>query len=196
MIRKPVAIIVGLTLLLGGLFKCDAFSQEVPIPEPPPIPMPEPPPISEPSLLPDEYTILCVPEKATGFNWENGDWVATHFKLIKRLVVKSPKNYCLSWGEMTTDSFSEDVYMDVCLNVREFGQTYKRTASRICAEHYIKKSGIWETSIYCSDSPRITLKPDGQYHFSQITDDVSDNPKDDYKASMVVEVGKCSMIAP
>jgi len=28
MIRKPVAIIVGLILLLGGLFKCDAFSAE------------------------------------------------------------------------------------------------------------------------------------------------------------------------
>ncbi len=30
MIKKPVAIIVGLTLLLGGLFKCDAFSAEAP----------------------------------------------------------------------------------------------------------------------------------------------------------------------
>lgn len=30
MIKKPVAIIVGLLLLLGGLFRCDAFSAEVP----------------------------------------------------------------------------------------------------------------------------------------------------------------------
>jgi len=28
MIKKPVAIMVGLLLLLGGLFKCDAFSSE------------------------------------------------------------------------------------------------------------------------------------------------------------------------
>jgi len=34
MIKKPVAIVVGLLLLLGALFKCDAFSQETPIPEP------------------------------------------------------------------------------------------------------------------------------------------------------------------
>ena len=58
MIKKPVAIILGLTLLLGGLFKCDAFSQETPIPEPPPIPMPKPP------LLPDEDTILCAAEQS------------------------------------------------------------------------------------------------------------------------------------
>ena len=35
MIKKPVAIIVGLILLLAGLFRCDTFSQEAPIPEPP-----------------------------------------------------------------------------------------------------------------------------------------------------------------
>jgi len=79
MIRKPVAIIVGLILLLGGLFKCDAFSQESVIPDPP--------------LLPDEYTT-------------------------------------------------------------------------------------------------------GPYHFNQVHDDLSDKPKDDYKDSMFIEVGKCSMIAP
>ena len=45
MIKKPVAIILGLTLLLGGLFKCDAFSAEK---------MPKP----EPSFLSVEYTIL------------------------------------------------------------------------------------------------------------------------------------------
>ncbi len=33
MIKKPVAIILGAILLLGGLFKCDAFSQEMPIHE-------------------------------------------------------------------------------------------------------------------------------------------------------------------
>jgi len=36
MIKKPVAIIVGLILLLGGLFKCDAFSEETSIHEPHP----------------------------------------------------------------------------------------------------------------------------------------------------------------
>ncbi len=50
MIRKPVAIIVGLILLLGGLFRCDAFSQETVLPDPP--------------LLPDEYTILCTAEQS------------------------------------------------------------------------------------------------------------------------------------
>ena len=34
MIKKRVAIAVGLLLLLGGLFKCDAFSQEPPTSEP------------------------------------------------------------------------------------------------------------------------------------------------------------------
>jgi len=48
-----------------------------------------------------------------------------------------------------------------------------------------------------SDAP---LLPDeyttGPYHFNQVHDDLSDKPKDDYKDSMFIEVGKCSMITP
>jgi len=150
---------------------------------------------SDVPLLPNEYTILCAAEKATGFNWKNGDWVARHFNPIKRLVVKSPKNRCSPSGEMATDPFSDDVYIDVCLNVREFGKTYKRISSEICTENYKKKSGMWETLIYCTHWP-LALRPDGQYHYSQITDDLSDKPENDYKDSMYVEVGKCSMITP
>ena len=46
MIKKPVAIALGLVLLMSGLFGCDDFSKETPNPETP--------------LLPDESTI-CVP---------------------------------------------------------------------------------------------------------------------------------------
>jgi len=86
MIKKPVAIIVGLLLLLGGLFKCDAFSKETPMPEPPPTSAEETP-LPELTFLPDEYTILCIAEKTVGFEWENGDWVSKSFQPMNKWLV-------------------------------------------------------------------------------------------------------------
>jgi hypothetical protein len=53
MIKKPVAIIVGVILLFAGLFRCDAFSQETPIPEPS---LSEQPRIGVPSTKPKIFT--------------------------------------------------------------------------------------------------------------------------------------------
>ena len=197
MIKKPVAIILGLILLLGGLFKCDAFSAEGTDEEfyegilqhteeilrrlEPPTDVP---------FLPEEYTILCIPEEKTALNWENGNWHSVQFKLEKRLIIKSSNNDCSEERKTSDVSISYLTTKSVCLNERLMGHDYDNGNSKSCVEEYWKL-GKWDTKISCY--PKIFLKPNGWYHYAHVHPQLAEQPE---KNSMFVEVGKCSMIAP
>ena len=141
-----------------------------------------------PQFLPDEYTIICESQKASGFNWKNGNWETTSFAPQKHLIVRSRKNTCLGQprGE---DILTEDVvFRKVCLNVRNFGSPYRILQSHYCTESYHQG----DVEIYCTE-PAIRLRPDGWFHYAEITDDLRDAPDKDYKDSQVIEVGKCRL---
>ena len=183
MTKTPLLIALGIAVLFGGLFKCDAFSEETPIAETPPM--------SEPPFLPDEYTILCNSEQSTGFNWENGDWVAVRFKETKRLIVKSDNNVC-----DVDKTYSMPNEKIVCLNIRKMGDKYQSVqGSYNCLEMYLNWPRGWETIIMCNDA-KMSLNPNGRYNYAHIHNQLEEHPYKDLKDSMWVEVGKCSMITP
>jgi len=146
-------------------------------------------------ILPEEYTILCAAEKNLGFRWKNGDWVPTQFTpTSKRLVVKSKKHDCTIYeGEIPEDHYWKgSITKHVCLDVKEIGEQFSLGPSR-CEEWYHPVNGTWHVRISCGS---LILRPNGWYHYSMIHSQLEDQPEDDYKDSLHVEVGKCSMIAP
>jgi hypothetical protein len=150
---------------------------------------------------PEEYTILCSSEQATGFSWVNGNWKKQNFKNIQRLIMKSNKNNCVTGSEGEIDWGFNVHSKDVCLNERPLGTEYESIQSRYCEEHYIGPSNSEyaprtnKLYIYC-DHPKMFLDPNGWYHYAHIVGDTEDAPENDIKDSQYIEVGKCSMIEP
>ncbi len=152
-----------------------------------------PAPASDEYPWPEEYTILCSSEERSGLNWVNGTWKPAQFKNTQRLIVKSNENRC---GEaLRGDIHLKSGYhsKQVCLNERELGDKYDPVYSYYCEEHFYEING--DLYINC-DIPKLLLTPNGGYHLAKISDIIDKFPKDDYKDSQFVEVGKCSMIKP
>jgi len=93
MTKKQIYLTLCFALLFGFLTSSNAFSAaDI---------------FSDVPLLPDEYTILCVPLKVRGFGWEKGDWVAKSFKPGgQKLLVKSDTNNCKIYGDFSDDDYN------------------------------------------------------------------------------------------
>ena len=145
----------------------------------------------EAPILPDDYTILCRPEQSVGLNWKNGGWVETRFEEKDLIVRKSKENQCGPKASDPDFTYDTIVSRNICLNVRKIGEKYEPLMSNYCQELYGKREGGWTTQITCKE-PVMILTPDGWFHRAFIHSDLADKPKDDYKDSQYVEVGKCT----
>jgi len=144
----------------------------------------------EPPLLPDDYTIQCKTQQQVGFDWRDGRWVGAQFQGADLIVRRSVDNLCLGEPE---GSLKEDTFQvrGVCLNIRNAGTQYYPLLSQHCTEAYNWRNGKWDTTIACK-KPVIHLRLDGWFHYASIHGDLTNTPKDGYKESQYVAVGKCT----
>lgn len=156
--------------------------------------------ISAVPAMPENYTLLCEGTKATGFNWRNGSFEETRFKPARYLVTSRPENGCAETrgpqpvvSVMGVDWFFQ---RKICLNIREFGEEYRPALSDDCTEYYVKRDGgFWNRTFDCKGLFS-NIKGEFNGHFRRFSDTtVGANPKDDYRDSLLIEVGKCSVIS-
>lgn len=145
------------------------------------------------------FSALCVADESTGFNWKDGNWVRTTLKAdSKILVVKidmaensaKPKNerQLRCEAERGFDEGFGSVINSACYLVKEMGHKPLPYDAGMCAESF--NEGVLK-SIECE---RFTFLPDGGFVQYSKSEDVSSLPKDGYKDSIYVSVGKCSRI--
>ena len=147
-------------------------------------------------LLPESYTLICRVDQSVGFNWSGGGWVTARFKSNEYMVTKQASNSCPALK--ADDDFAVDGFVakSACINLRELGSRYYPYSSAKCREFYVNKSGQWQTSITCYDSELVAeFDPDGWFHLAHIHGSLEAAPKNNYKDSQFVEVGKCSRAA-
>lgn len=145
--------------------------------------------------MPDQYTLYCKGEKATGFDWQSNDWVPMTFKPVDYIVVKSPNNKCFDVDGKVKEAEGAFRWKEVCINIRESGKEYEPYLSVKCTEYYPDPSRTkWTASLNCrSLSYKSFLTSfNGWFHRSSIHDDLAS--RSDYKDSLLVEIGKCSQI--
>lgn len=157
--------------------------------------------VSNAPAMPDEYTLLCETEQATGFNWEDRKFVRTSFRLQRFIVTRKHSNLCPGITSLEPlEPFSENIdwaySKNVCLNVREFGSEYKPEISDKCVESYIRPNdGKWMRQFNC-DGIFTNIKGEFNGYFRTFSDtSVTTNPKNDYRDSLLIAVGRCSVIS-
>jgi hypothetical protein len=145
--------------------------------------------------MPDQYTLYCKGEKATGFDWQSNDWVAVPFKTQDYIIMKSPNNKCVGFDEKVDEVVGVLRAKEVCINIREAGEEYKPYISGKCTEYYLDSSATKRpSSLSCDNlfSGNFSTSFNGWFHRSLFHGDVTS--RSDYKDSLLIEVGKCSQI--
>lgn len=149
------------------------------------------------------YSLLCVDEDATGYNWVNKKWVRTSFKSEKYVVTRiEPTKYSSTAVARTNNLFlCEDKSKDdlnlsnmtalyACYSISSLGEKPGPMDARMCSE-------IWEkgnlTQVHCNEhSGQFSFEPNGNFIRKPWHSDArsSETKKD----SLVLSVGKCSTI--
>lgn len=151
--------------------------------------------VADVPVMPDQYSLLCEGEQATGFNWVGGQWVKANFRADRYIVVRSPENECLFGAKLDTVLRGEDFFFsrEACLNIREIGKEFNPKLSEKCTEYYVLIEKKWVKQFSC-DGLLYDFEGNFDGGFRRISES-SVNDDIPRKDSMVLEVGKCSRIS-
>jgi hypothetical protein len=159
--------------------------------------------------LPEQTTVLCVTENATGFNWRDKKWVQANFKGdVKYLAIKVPlEKYRDAESRRTEQSFlckdpevhhwsketnekPFDGYVLACYQIKRMGSSGGFLDYGMCQEAWSKGK---LTKIFCDKhvSP-MYFAPDGAFIKYPWHSDI--DPTQEKKDSLALAVGSCSTI--
>ena len=154
---------------------------------------------------------LCISDQGTGFNWEKGSWVRVNF-VEERFVVSKvdiPKKINLDdiemlmcsepvFGEWEEGAFGDNLKQyKSCLKFQSLGE--KNAVYLPCAERHTKKErgNDWDVKFDCNMAGSwkiFYMEKGGNFHMGSMHANVSSDPKDDYKDSLSIFIGKCASI--
>lgn len=148
------------------------------------------------------YSVLCVEEQATGFNWENMRWVRKNFNGQTLVVSRVPtekymndKNKALEFM-LCKDKSADDTTLDktafvhACYTMVQVGNKPNFLDSQMCVETW---EGNRLKQVNCDNhSSKFAFEPAGGFIKQPWHMDVRSNESS--KDSLSLGVGKCSPI--
>ncbi len=143
------------------------------------------------------FKTLCIGEKSTGFDWRNNQWNFTHFKpekyFIEKLKPERSARTLLCWSDAQEKKRHEsnDMALDWgCYNVRE---DESPGLAHLCLEYWKAVNGsLVLQGVSCDE---IKFKPNGNFNAVQWSgSDAQLAEKSNYKDSLSITVGRCSII--
>ena len=153
---------------------------------------------------------LCIGSQATGFNWNDGDWAQVEFKpdryIVKKLTPpetsqEARKNNnmlmayvnCVALAEKKEQDYGSVKHFNSCIAIQRVGDD--TVGFELCSERHmqLKDANRWRVDFQCP-SETFFFARNGWFHRGTIHSDVYQNPEDDYKDSLSIEVGECADI--
>ena len=113
-----------------------------------------------------KFSMLCVAEKGTGFNWERNDWVQSNYKPYSYIVTKvGPQGYavivriCRSQFHPLSTPWAKSLG---CYELKEVGE--KDTPANLCKERWNKtESGYVLLDVNCLGFTNYRAEVDGPF---------------------------------
>ncbi|MFP9138566.1 hypothetical protein ACLI1C_15410 [Devosia sp. XGJD_8] len=145
-------------------------------------------------------TVLCAESGSTGFNWRDGKWVNSDYALDQYIVQDVSEDpelsaYCESTEPTATANGAS--YAERCFNLSVVGEAKSSFSTTECRTFY-DATGV-AVSVRCGNSvyQTINFEPTGEFVLSR-TFGIPDFqvPAPAQRDSLVLSVGKCSVIAP
>lgn len=144
-------------------------------------------------------TSLCVETHSTGFNWTNNQWVETTYTLDQYVVQDVSDNDDLRGVICSAEDPVTSAYGSVsanrCFNASMVGEQATVAGTTSCRVYY-ESDGTTITTVSCSGGfIDYSFIPTGEFVLSRTYAVPEFNPGD-RRDSLVLSVGKCSVIAP
>ena len=151
------------------------------------------------------FSQLCITDESAGFQWREGEWRFTKFIPEKFVVTKVP--IPKKWSEENSsayafcsdfakerDDFSTETFslFSSCLSLQDIGDDH--ISYTPCYESHRKRGDKVMVQFACYED-NFFFVPNGLFHRGAIPDDPTRNPRNDYKDSLSVSVGKCANIS-
>lgn len=145
------------------------------------------------------FKAICIREKASGFSWKDGEWTQANFKPGNQILVqkldfqtfasKPIQERPILCQSEPTQEYGNTKISKGCYLIKEVGAPAYIFSAEMCAE-IMEGNAI--KSIQCR---RLSFHPDGPFIEFPWHADIDPKPKDNYKDSLVLHVGKCSRLA-
>src|SRR5262249_49332650 len=141
-----------------------------------------------------KFSMLCVAEKGTGFNWRNNDWVQTDYKPYTYVLTKvEPQEWdCASQKVSQQISPVSEARGEShgCYQLKEVGD--KEALSDLCEERWNKtNSGYALLDVICEGLANYRAEVDGHFSLTRTYGIFFSGEKRD---SMLLQIGKCSLL--
>ena len=152
----------------------------------------------EASEIPIGTTVRCESDAITGFNWRNGKWKKVNFRnatfIFKKLDHRSDDKsvaMCTLLISSKTDTVVDEKFstLNRCYSVQELGGG--KPTAEVCREFHFDGE---INSVVCGSHNEYAFHPYEQLLIAPHHRNVKSNPKDDYKDSFSIGVGKCAQM--
>ena len=145
-------------------------------------------------------TVRCESNQNIGFSWRNGEWKRFTFNdeiyIFKKLdhrsdeKISSEAMMCSGQIEGETDLvWGGFMWINRCYSVQELGGGEPEVMA--CKERYVDSDIV---GVDCGGNAKLSFHPDEQLLISPHHRNVRSRPKDDYKDSFAIGVGKCGRL--
>ena len=135
---------------------------------------------------PKPFKTLCVSEKETGFNWVSGDWVQANFKPEEKILIQKIVGSAPTCKPDVKDGMFGTTG---CYLIKSLGTSPTFLGIPENCDEISEKNSL--KVVHC---PKISFHPNGRFIRFPWHADISDNPKNGNKDSLILAVGKCSRI--
>jgi len=141
------------------------------------------------------FTVLCIEDDSTGFSWKNMQWQQTKYTSSKYIIKKiKDSKYCSSehLNKSSTDDYQ---YISGCYIGKRFGHNDLSIGHKQ-AEVWklINKKYILVRVNYSDVWLRLHFAPNGEFIQSLTRVNLLDGASKNYRDSISVSHGKCSII--
>jgi hypothetical protein len=141
------------------------------------------------------FSMLCVPDKATGFNQINGEWDQVKVEPTAYTLIKLSSDHPDCKSAALAEMFSQPIKAGRSIGCYRFKEVGQEGSAQSCSEEWEAKDGgyvLWAT--FCDGLQSVRATVDGPYvrwNANFIED--TDSDKDLYP--LFLEVGRCRLLS-
>ena len=140
------------------------------------------------------FSMICIadPGKTLGFNWINGDWKPTQFKPATYVINRVDRKLCHDQQPRDPRPLASNVTLpQACYDFKAMGQ--QGFGPRSCYEFWPGMPGKDLKQIVCDSPEEVRAVVDGPFVMAW-TSPVTTEQEGDNKGSVVLTIGKCSLL--
>lgn len=148
------------------------------------------------------FSVLCIEDHSTGYNWRDGKWTPANYNTDQLLITDVSDDPELAGANCIAEDQVVSPWGSVsakrCFNLAAIGEPRSSSGTSRCTAWYDKDDTDKIDSVSCEGAwEDYTFTPNGEFIMSRTYSAPLSLPTDaENRDSLVLAIGKCSVVAP